>query len=205
LINEQANIFGRSLIGRGLNVAQQLSDALKLALPGHESTIASLLDEYGISKAANNDVACRAILQLANDLSFYLPCDFFARFFPGRRFVYHMNEHNPWDGPFKGIAAHILDVTFLFKNFDEFLPVGTKAVAQAFSDNVIKFISGEDPWQASTRENRVALVYGNDAGIGQLRKDEPENVGRRATIFRYQDSIGFDALLNAVSDFLAGQ
>lgn len=50
----------------------------------------------------------------------------------------------------------------------------------------------------------MALVYGNEAGAGQLRKDEPECVGRRAAIFRYQELIGFDALLDAVSNFLAG-
>ncbi|KAL2061092.1 hypothetical protein VTL71DRAFT_9144 [Oculimacula yallundae] len=126
-----ASIFARALNGRSSNVAQQLSDSLNRAMPGHETAIAALLDDYGISNTANN--------------------------------------------------------------------------SSAFSDNIIKFINGQEPWQASSGESRVALVYGNDAGAGQLRKDEPESVGRRATIFRYQESIGFDALLNAVSDFLAGK
>lgn len=97
-----------------------------------------------------------------------------------------------------------MDVSFLFKNFEEFLPTRTKDVAETFSDNIIEFISGEAPWQASSGKNRVALVYGNDAGAGQLCKDELECVGRRATIFWYQDSIRYDALLDAVSNFLAG-
>ncbi|KAH7317230.1 Alpha/Beta hydrolase protein [Rhexocercosporidium sp. MPI-PUGE-AT-0058] len=200
-----ASIYVRAITGRGSNVAQQLSDSLNRALLGYEPAISALLDDYGISNAVNNGSAYHTVSHLANDLSFYLPCDVFAQFFPGRRYIYHLNEPNLLDGPFKGETAHIVDVTFLFKNFDEFLPTRTMAVAQAFSDNIIKFISGEVPWEASSGENRVALVYGNDAGVGQLRKDEPESVSRRATIFRYQELIGFDALLNAVSDFLAGK
>jgi carboxylesterase type B len=194
----------RALMARGSNVVQKLSDSLNRALPGHELVILALLDDYGISHAVNNDSARHAILHLFNDISFYLLCNVFAQFLPGRKYIYHLNEPNPWDGPFNGEAAHIVDVSFLFKNFDEFLPTRTKAVAQAFSDNIIKFISGEAPRRASSGENRVALVYGNDAGAGQLRKDELECVGRRAVIFRYQGSIGYDTFLDAVSNFLAG-
>ncbi|EXM14306.1 Carboxylesterase, type B [Fusarium oxysporum f. sp. vasinfectum] len=200
-----ASVFVRALTKRGSNVAQQLSNSLNRAIPGKEPAIAALLEDYGISDAVDNGSACQAISHLANDLSFYLPCDVFVQFFPGTKYIYHMNEPNPWDGPFKGKAAHAVDVTFLFKNFDQFLSPWTKAVAQGFGDNIIKFIGGQVPWQASSGDNRVALVYGNDARGGKLRKDEPESVGRRATIFRYEESIGYDALLDAVSNFVAGK
>ncbi|OBS15494.1 hypothetical protein FPOA_13685 [Fusarium poae] len=200
-----ASVFLRSLTARGSKIAQQLSNSLNRAIPGKQLAIAALLDDYGISNAVDDGSACLAISHLANDLSFYLPCDVFAQFFPGTKYIYHLNEPNPWDGPFRGKAAHAVDVTFLFKNFDQFLPPWTKAVAQGFGDNIIKFVAGQVPWQASSGDNRVALVYGNDARGGELRKDEPQGVGRRAALFRYEESIGFDALLEAVSEFVAGK
>lgn len=72
-------------------MAQKLSDSLNRALPDHELAIGALLDDHGISQAVNNDSARHAILQLVNDLSFYLPCDVFAQFFLGRRYIYHLD------------------------------------------------------------------------------------------------------------------
>lgn len=116
-----------------------------------------------------------------------------------------MNEPNQWNGPFKGQAVHITDVTFLFKNFDHALSPNTRAVAQAFGDNILAFIYGEEPWPATMNEHRAAMVYGREATTGKIVEDRPGNVGRRATILRYGKTVGYDALLEAVNVFLSGK
>lgn len=119
--------------------------------------------------------------------------------------MYHLNEPNPWDGPFKGHSTHIFDVALLFKNFDHELDDPARTVGQAFGDNIIKFINNEKPWQATTAERPVALVYGGQAGPGELVEDKPENVGRRETIFEFRTTIGFDTLHEAFTAFLGGR
>lgn len=144
------------------------------------------------------------MLEFGNDICFYLPAEVIARNWPGISCLYHLNEKNPWEGPFTGQATHIFDVALLFKNFDHKLDVKTAAVGQAFGDNIISFINGDIPWQPTTIQSPMALVYGGPAGEGQLVEDIPENVGRRSTIFEFEKVLGSDNLLNAFIAFLGG-
>ena len=46
----------------------------------------------------------------------------------------------------EGDTTHVLDVAFLFQNFNEFLPPAQKNVAVRFARCFIKFVNGEAPW-----------------------------------------------------------
>ena len=63
------------------------------------------------------------ILELANDLNFYIPTltlnSNLSRHM--KTYTYRFNEPNPWDGPWKGYTTHALDIVFLSQNFNEFL------------------------------------------------------------------------------------
>lgn len=146
-----------------------------------------------------------SILELANDLCFYLPEEMFAQNFPGTTYVYHLNVPNPWEGPFKGQATHIFDVALFFRNFDDKLPTTSKEIGLAFGDSIVKFVGGQTPWQAKSNGNQVAMVFGLNAGIGELRKNVPEAVGRRNIIFKYKETIGLDLLLEGFVAFLGGR
>ena len=185
-------------------IARQLEESLKRNIPDKHEQVDSLLMEYGISTAQNRDDAYLRVLQFSNDIAFYLPEAVLAKNFPGTTYVYHLNIPNPWDGAFKDQVTHIFDVVLLFKNFDQHLPMETLSAAKPFTDNIIKFINGgEAPWKATTTQQPIALVY--ELGkTGKLVEDSPENVGRRSTIFKFKNSIGFDALHKAFIAFLGG-
>lgn len=201
----QGAIFQLALGHRQQGIAKALEMSLKRNIPNQDQDIDSLLSEYNISSSTSDSAAYQSVLELANDILFYLSGDAFARHFPGTTYVYHLNEPNPWDGPFKGQATHILDVALLFRNFDHELPAEAKEVGHAYGDSIIKFVSGQVPWQATSQSKPVAQVFGHDAGTGALRIDVSEKVGRRSTVFKYKDTIGWDTLNDAFGAFLAGR
>lgn len=191
-----------ALAHRQRDIAKQFEDSLKRSIPGRESEIDNLLSEYSISTAKDDETAYLRILEFATDIHYYLPTESFSRYWPGTKYVYHLNEPNPWEGPFKGRATHILDVAFLFQNYHHELEPPVATVSQSFGDNFITFVNGEAPWKASTTDKPVAYVYQGDAS--ELKEDTPDIVGRRDTIFGFKDSIGFDTLYQAFTGFLGG-
>jgi len=202
----QGNIYQLALGHRISGIGAEFAASLKRNISGsHTALVDKLLADYGISSAKDDQAAYFAILELGNDICFYLPEETFARNWPGPTYVYHLNEANPWDGPFKGHCTHILDVALLFKNFDAHLDASARAVGEKLGDSIIDFVSGHAPWQATTKVKPVAWVLGGDAKTGSLVEDKPEKVGRRWTIFEYKDTMGWDTLHEAFIAFLGGR
>ncbi|KAK5239916.1 hypothetical protein LTR40_014164, partial [Exophiala xenobiotica] len=69
-----------------------------------------------------------------------------AKAMSGRALLYHFNEPNPWDGPFKGESSHILDVAFLLQNFVEHLGAEQQKPSKKFGSDFIDFVNGEKPF-----------------------------------------------------------
>lgn len=80
-------------------------------------------------------------------------------------YVYYFNEGNPWDGPWKNRASHILDLAYLFQNFREFLTPTQQAVGLAFAEDIFKFCHGISPWPVTgeTTTGFTARTYGPSA------------------------------------------
>src|SRR5882724_11559116 len=90
-------------------------------LAPHPGVADALLASYGITASMAHDDALQAILNFITDIGFLAPTLTYARGWPGKSYVYCFNERNPWEGRFKGHASHILDVAFLFQNFNDAL------------------------------------------------------------------------------------
>lgn len=196
------NIYQIALAHRKKDIAKQFEASLKRNKPNQDRAIESLLSYYGISTAKDDETAYLKVLEFATDIIYAIPNDLFAEAWPGSRYVYHFNEPNPWEGPFQGHATHILDVAFLFKNFDEKLNAHARGVAGAFSDNMIKFINGEAPWKASTTDSPAAFIY--QQGVNGVR-DTSKSLGRKNILYGLRDSFGLDSLLLAFQSFLRGE
>jgi carboxylesterase type B len=147
-------------------------------------------------------------LRFATEISFYAPALAFAKGWPQTKenkfFLYHFNEGNPWEGRFKGEAGHILDVAFLFQNFNEFLTDEQKAVAHAYAEDFINFVNGEDPWPPVEGGKIGARVYGpSSAGITAkyVASGNPEEVGRQEHVLKLGEMAGFDAILSVFENF----
>lgn len=100
-----------------------------------------LLDGYGIAtpNAESSDTAVENVLHFAHDIGFYAPLISIASGWPNKSYVFHFNEPNPWEGRFKGVAGHILDVAFLYQNYNEFLEEAQQSSAKAFAKHFIDF------------------------------------------------------------------
>lgn len=200
------------LDARNPDIAVKFIDSANKTLAPHHDTVHDLLEAYGISLSTDDDEAMLSILRFATDISFYAPARAFAKGWPKTKenkfFLYHFNEGNPWEGRFKGEAGHILDVSFLFQNFNELLNEGQKAVARAYAEDFINFVNGLDPWPpVQDAEKLGGRVYGpSNKGITTkyVESGDPAEVGRRAHVLKLGEEVGFDLLLEVFQKFFQG-
>lgn len=141
------------------------------------------------------------------DIAFLAPALTYARSWSSRAYLYFFNEPNPWAGPWKGKATHILDVAFLFQNYNDFLEPGQRKAAEKFAEDVVLFMNGTEPWKPYGAESG-ARVYGQSEGdemeVGYMDVED-EKSGRRSTIFEVARIVGLDAISGAFDSFLAGR
>src|ERR1700753_888039 len=129
-----------------------------------------ILQEYGITKAATDEQAYLNILRFSTDLWYQAPAYGLADRFAGRTSILHFNEPNPWEGPFHSEATHILDVAFLFQNYNEYLPKEQLANAVRFGKDIISFANGRPLNESLSEEEPVLITYEN--GISTIKRLE---------------------------------
>lgn len=130
------NIQSLRLGHRKKDIAAAFCDSISASLSSHSGVAEKLLQAYALTPETADDEAFEKVLRVANDMNFYLPTLSLAQNLSGagcKTYVYRFNEPNPWDGPWKGHATHILDITFLLQNFNEFLDEKQKAQAEGFA------------------------------------------------------------------------
>ncbi|KAJ5371402.1 uncharacterized protein N7496_007494 [Penicillium cataractarum] len=132
------------------NCAKRFIAVLKETVGSHPEIAQRILDAYQISENTPDDAAILSILTFFTDISFHSSTLSFARGWNGSAYVYYFNEGNPWDGPWKGRANHILDVIYFFQNLGESLNPEQKEVGEAFAEDFFKFCHGIAPWPAIT-------------------------------------------------------
>lgn len=168
-----------------------------------------MLELYGIRGDISDDEAFAAVLRFATDMCFHAPTMAFAKAWRGDAYVYYFNEPNPWDGPWKGEATHVLDVAYLFQNFNSQLPAPQCGVAATFAKDFVRFVAGKAPWPRFELEKQGAKVYGVNSGDGAPTKFveglSPQETGRRTAIFESGSRLGLDNIASAWNDFFLGQ
>ena len=198
---------------RKVGIAKAFSDSARKTLVAQPTAAENLLEAYGITKNLTDDeLALQLVLRFATDIGFFAPALAFAKAWTGHAYLFHFNEPNPWEGPWKGEATHILDVAFLFQNFNAFLSDPQIRVATDFATNVFHFVTtGKPLWPAFKTEEPGAYVFGPskesttefvanyNSGIAE------EGSGRKPTILQLGDSIGLDELAAVWGNFLTGQ
>ena len=146
------------------NVAQKFIDSVNNTLSSHPSAAAELLSSYNITPSTPDEEALLSILRFSSEISFYAPARAFAQGWPNTKdskfFLYHFNEGIPWPGRFQGEAGHILDVAYLFQNYNEHLTEEGKKLARQYAEDFINFVNGEDPWPPVQGGKLGARVYG---------------------------------------------
>ena len=112
-----------------------------------------IMHQYGIFDGITDEVAFPSILDYLNDVAFLAPTLDYAQGWTGNAFVYYFNEGNPWAGPSKGRAGHLLDLVYLFQNFTEHLTPLQQECGTIFAEDCFKFCHGIRPWSAIKPKN----------------------------------------------------
>lgn len=216
------------------NIHNTFSASIRSSLSSTPKVAESLLDAYGFTTAASSqdydddDSAFLKFLHFANDIGYYAPTVSFARGWPkptasssssastsssssSSIYTFFFNEPNPWPGPFQGQASHVLDVVFLFQNFNDHLPPAQRAAAEGFALDLMRFVAGQEPWAPYKK----AKVFGpspttteqtdSKQAVAKVIADaESPETGRRMAILELGKEVGFDKLVEAFGRFQIG-
>lgn len=179
-------------------------------LESYPGVAKKLLDSYGITGSMTDSEALHPILNFITDIGFLVPTLTYARGWPGTAHVYLFNEPNPWEGRFKGYTSHVLEVAFLFQNFNDALSAVQVQSAVNFAADVIKFVNGQEPWDKFSQKDYQMRVYGPSEGADealllQVAGKVDRRTKRRPTIFQFSPDPGYDVISTAFGMFLAGQ
>jgi len=211
------SILSLFLNGRKSNISQTFQSSLTSSLGAASAN--KLFSAYGLTPTSSDEDAYAKILSFGNDIAFYAPSMAYARHFlsapdsatDGRVYTFRFNATNPWDGPLKGQSNHILDVAFLFQNYNKFLSEGQNAVAEAFADRVLAFVGGKEPWKRwDVPENKEvapkdkATLVVSDGGCEEKIDCAPPN-GRRFEFWQLEQEIGTQRLEDAWGAFMMGK
>ncbi|KAF2025247.1 alpha/beta-hydrolase [Setomelanomma holmii] len=147
-----------------------------------------LLAAYELDSNLSPEQGRDKLLILASELRFYYPTVAVMKGWtsttpPRKATHYHFHVPNPFEGAYKGIASHELDVAFLLQNFNDQLSESNRKIAESFADRFIDLANGHG-W---CRKGK-AVVFGED-GVVEVDEDEYDRVYRhgRGTLL---DSIG---------------
>ncbi|KAE8333888.1 Alpha/Beta hydrolase protein [Aspergillus sergii] len=190
------------------NCAEKFATAMNNVLSSQPDVAQRILSEYGISRGMSDDEALPAVLNYINDICFFAPVLTLTRGWRGNSHVYYFNEGNPWEGPWKGRATHILDVACLTQNFQEFMTPSQQRVATAFAEDFFKFCHGTHPWPAVTdgdiTTNFTARVYGPSSEGHDFRLVSEPYKGeshRRSILFDCNNAVSLDELAGVFGVF----
>lgn len=209
--------MGFMLAHKKPNIRQTLSASVRNSLSSTPHVAEKLLQAYGFTgpaaadQAEDDEVSFVNFLQFATDIGYYAATTSFARGWPEDKKIYTFcfNEPNPWPGPFQGRTSHVLDVAFLFQNFNGKLPPEQRAAAEGFALDFMKFMAGQEPWPAYHPSHRTTKVFGPSKGeSGAVTKvvddlESPETK-RGLVILELGKEVGFDKLAEVFGRFQMG-
>lgn len=163
------------------------------------------MELYNIG-TGKSETAINSVLEFAQDIGFYAPMIAIAGGWPGKAYVFHFNEPNPWIGRFQGVASHILDAAFLFQNYNEYLDEEQCKSAGMMGQHFLEFVCGMEPFPPYSAAGGGAMIYGPGPKRHEyIRSLNSEDVGRRNYIFTLAGSSSLEALSSAWTTFMAGQ
>jgi len=203
------------------NIRQKFSQSIRSSLASTPEVAESLLESYGFKSpplkdpAEDDEASFMNFLYFCTAIGYYAATTSFARGWPdtpsssSKLFTFFFNEPNPWPGAFQGQATHVLDVVFLFQNYNDKLPPAQRAAAEGFALDLMRFVAGQAPWEANTAKQRKAKVFGPSKGTSEavtkvVDNAESEEGGRRTAILELGSQVGLDKLSEAFGRFQMG-
>ncbi|KAM6529840.1 hypothetical protein FALCPG4_007966 [Fusarium falciforme] len=162
-----------------------------------------VLDRYSIRDDTPDEESLLSIAQAITDVGYYALSVKYAESFPGDSVLGHFNEPNPWDGVHAGRANHVLDIAYLFGNYEERYGPQNKLVARSLAEDVLSFVYGVNDLPVFGVEKKV-VVYGpgSDGVSRQILRWDDGAATRNGTIFDLaKEAGGLGKLLQALLSF----
>ncbi|RTE70156.1 hypothetical protein BHE90_015446 [Fusarium euwallaceae] len=169
-----------------------------------QTPASKVLDHYNIRDNTPDEESLLIITQAITDVGYYALSAKLAESFPGDVVLGHFNEPNPWDGVHVGRANHILDVAYLWGNYDEKYGPESRLVARALAEDVLSFVNGGDSLPAFAGEEKNVVVYGPgiDGVSRQILRWDDRATARDSAIFKVAKEVGgLGKLLHALVSF----
>lgn len=194
-----------------VNTTKKFIAAIHKILALYPGVAQYILAAYRINQDTPDEEAFPAVLRFANDIAYTAATMTMACGFRDSAFVYCFNEGNPWEGPWKGCANHILDVAYLFQNFHDFMNPREKAISVAFAEDVLKFCHGQVPWPAIAPDADLyngffSQIYGaSQQGIFTAyywRNAFGEKTRRRSFLFDCEKTVSLDEFMKVFQEMM---
>lgn len=137
-----------------------------------------LLAAYHLDQEVPYDKTRDMLLCLASELRFYDPILRAHKGWKSAKSVQsawrcHFHVNNPFEGNYRGLMSHELDVAYLLQNFNDQLDDQNRKAAQAMADHFIKFANSEG-WAADGK----LIVFG-DEGVQEIDEEKYDQVYRQ--------------------------
>ena len=171
------------------------------------------MDTYGFG----DKDATLPLLRFGTDISFAIPARTFAQAWSNSgvsgasAYLFHFACPNPWDGPWKGQATHVLDISFALLNYEDQLAPGQRACGRKFADDLIGFVhEGVAPWEPynqkqSTTSMRYFATSGSNSDESAVITDAALSSSGRMGYLYSLDADSLDRASEAWQGFMAGQ
>lgn len=169
-----------------------------------ESAASRVAANYNISDNTPDEESLLAIAQAITDVGYYALSVKFAESFPGDCVLGHFNEQNPWDGVHSGRANHILDIAYLWGNYDEKYGDHNRRVAKSLAGDVLSFIHKVDDLPVFGLKEKKVVAYGPgiDGVSREILRWDDRGARRDSTIFELaREAGGLGKLLQALLSF----
>lgn len=166
----------------------------------------AVLSHYKLTKETPDSVALHAIIQFLTDISWYAPAVKLTSVWHGPSYLAHFNEHNPWDGRYKGQTNHLLDTAYMWGNYNDRYEEFNWRTARHLAEDNIAFTNGKDELPringSVSNADRIVCIYGpgDEAKFSMLDKLGGPKTGRNHAIFALAEEVGGLDVLQAASD-----
>lgn len=121
-----------------------------------------LLTAYELDESSSPERKEDMLRILVSELRFYLPTRMVYKGWqstspPRLASRYHFHVPNPFEGIWKGLASHELDVAYLLQNFNGLLDESNRKIAEEIADHFIGYANSEG-WA----KEGMSVVFGGD-------------------------------------------
>ena len=187
--------MGYMLMGRKDHIGSHFRTSISASLTSFPGQAQQLFDAYNIHEDTPDDQAIRSCLGFCTDIAFYASAATITKAWPSQAYLYHFNVPNPWDGPNKGEVSHILDVAFLFQNFNQYLTKDLSAVARKFALHFISFVNGREPYPPQLHDRPGVQVYGSSTdACAYFNAPTYDEIQRGLIVWQVGAKTGLDTL-----------